>query len=340
MPPRNSDEAAASDRTTQLKAATPGAPQTLRPFDAVMLDVGGGHWIYVEEVGTKTGVPALFLHGGPGSGAQHAHRQLFDPARNHAILFDQRGAGRSHPYLGRQNNTTADLIADIEKIREFYRIERWIVTGGSWGSTLALAYAERHPERVAALIIRAVFLGTAKEVEWAFVEGPKRFRPELYEAFVNALPADERSSPLDAYVNRLNNPDPEIHAPAANIWNAYERALSVLQPGQITLPTLKDKPGRLPPTPLIEAHYIASDFFLESDEILNNAHRLKGIPGAIIQGRYDLLCPPEAARAIAVEWETCHLEFIDNAGHSITESNVMDKLRHEVAKSTTSFKAP
>ncbi len=299
-----------------------------------MLDVGGGHWIYVEEVGSKSGVPAIFLHGGPGSGSQHAHRNLFDADRNHAILFDQRGAGRSHPYLGCRNNTTADLIADIEKIREFFGYKEWIVTGGSWGSTLALAYAQKHPTRVTALIIRAVFLGTASEVDWAFIDGPKRFRPELYHAFINALPEAERANPIKAYVTRLRDPDPAVHAPAASVWNTYERALSVLQPGNVTLPTLDEKPGRLPPTPLMEAHYIANDFFLNKDELVANAHRLRGIPGAIVQGRYDLLCPPQAAQAIAERWGNCRLEYVDNAGHAITEPGIMEKLQREIASAT------
>ncbi|MEQ8825118.1 MAG: prolyl aminopeptidase [Filomicrobium sp.] len=335
---------APSSQTNKSAASVPSiartnSPDKIRPFDAVMLDVGDGHWIYVEEVGIKQGVPAIFLHGGPGSGSQHLHRNLFDPTRNHAILFDQRGAGRSHPYLDRNNNTTAHLVADIEKIREFYAVEKWIVTGGSWGSTLALAYAETHPERVAALFLRAVFLGTRNEVEWAFIEGPKRFRPELYRAFINALPEDERADPLNAYLLRINNPDPKVHAPAANVWNTYERALSVLQPGQVEMPTLKNKPSRLPPTPLMEAHYIVNDFFFREDELLKGAERLNGIPGTIIQGRYDLLCPPTAAYAIADRWGTCRLQFVDNAGHAITEANVFDLLRQEIAQGTAELTA-
>jgi proline iminopeptidase len=309
----------------------------IRPFDAVMLAVGEGHWIYVEEAGRKGAVPALFLHGGPGSGSQHLHRELFSAANNHAILFDQRGAGRSHPYLNCNANTTRHLVSDIELIRKFLRIEKWIVTGGSWGSTLALAYAEAHPERVAAIVLRAVFLGTGQEVQWAFIEGPKRFRPELYKQFVMALPQVERAYPLTAYLDRLNNPDPNIYGPAANVWNAYERGLSVLEPSAVDLPNLTEQPSRVPPSPLLEAHYIVNNFFLEDDQLLAGAHRLKDIPGAIIQGRYDLLCPPSSAHALCEQWPACRLKILESAGHSLTEPGVFASLRAEIERFTVNF---
>lgn len=295
-----------------------------------MLDVGDGHWLYVEEFGKKGGVPTLFVHGGPGSGSQHVHRALFDPERHHAILFDQRGAGRSHPYLSRDANTTAHQIADIERIREFHGFERWLVTGGSWGATLALAYAQAYPQRVTALVLRAIFLGTQSEVEWAFCEGPKRFRPELYEAFVSALPAGERDDPLNAYLDRLNDPDPKVHAPAANIWNTYERALSVLETDTIVLPDLSTMPGRVPPTALMEAHYIRNRFFLTEDQLILDADKLSGIPGVIVQGRYDLLCPPAAAHALHRRWKKSRLHVIDTAGHAISETGVMSELHKAI----------
>ncbi len=298
-----------------------------KPLDAIMLSVGDGHWLYVEEVGRRDGIPAVFLHGGPGSGSQHSHRSLFDPERFRAILFDQRGAGRSHPYLSRTANTTRHLVEDLEAIRCHFAIERWIVVGGSWGSTLALAYAETYPDCVAGLVLRAIFLGTDREVQWAFEDGPRRFRPELYEAFCSALPGRERGEPLRAYLARLNTPDPAIHAPAAAVWNSYERALSELSPGDVHLPSLNDQPVRLPPTPLIEAHYIANSFFLSPDALIANADRLAAIPGVIVQGRYDLLCPPEAAQALAKAWPAARLEILDNAGHAITEPGVTAALR-------------
>lgn len=302
------------------------SPDPLRPFDARMLDVGDGHWLYVEEVGKRGGIPALFLHGGPGSGAQHLHRRLFDPERFHAFLFDQRGAGRSHPYLSLNENTTQKLIADIEAIREHFAIERWLVVGGSWGSTLAVAYAEAFPQRVTGVALRAIFLGTRAEVEWAFVDGPKLFRPDLFADFVEQLPEGERSDPLAAYLRRLTDPDSAVQTPAAQVWAAYERILSELTPAHARLSASPGRSERLPPTPIIEGHYIRNDFFLADGQLLRDAHKLRGIPGVIVQGRYDLLCPPKTAYALAEAWESCRLNIVDKAGHAITEPGVMDAL--------------
>jgi proline iminopeptidase len=299
-------------------------PQAIRPFDARMLDVGDGHWIYVEEVGKKGGPPALFLHGGPGSGSQHAHRNLFDPKRMHAILLDQRGAGRSHPYLSLEANTTDHLVADIETIRKHFCIDKWLIVGGSWGSTLALAYAQAHPERVRGLVLRAIFLGTADEVRWAFIGGPKIFRPELYGDFIAHLPEAERHDPLAAYLDRLATDDPKVRDPAARAWNAYERALSLLAPSQTRLEVPAE--GRLPPTPLVEAHYIRNDFFLKPNQLLDNAPRLNGIPGVIVQGRYDLLCPPKTAYALSEAWPGCRLQMMEKAGHCMSEPGVADAM--------------
>lgn len=306
--------------------------ESLRPFDARMLTVGDGHWLYVEEVGTRGGVPAIFLHGGPGSGAQHMHRRLFDPERMHALLFDQRGAGRSHPYLSLEGNTTQRLVADIEALRAHFGIERWMVVGGSWGSTLAIAYAETFPERVTAMVLRAIFLGTDAEVRWAFVDGPKLFRPELYGDFIGLLPEDERGDPLAAYLRRLADPDPAVQVPAAHAWAAYERALSELVPAQTRLSPPVGRSERPPPTAIIEGHYIRNHFFLEPGELLSRAHRLRGIPGVIVQGRYDLLCPPRAAYEISAAWETCRLQLVDKAGHAMTEPGVSDALAAAVSE--------
>lgn len=295
-----------------------------------MISAGDGHWLYVEEVGIKGGRPCLFLHGGPGSGSQYLHRTLFDASRDHAFLFDQRGAGRSHPHLACDANTTQHLIADIEAIRVHFGIDTWLIAGGSWGSTLALAYAEAHPDRVTGLVLRAIFLGTRREVEWAFVEGPKRFRPELYAAFRDWLPEGERGDPLTAYVERLTNPDPAIHKPAAIIWNAYERTLSEIHPASAILPAKTPSDARTPPTPVIEAHYIRNDFFLKPDQLIAEADSLTGIPGVLIQGRYDLLCPPQAAYALAKAWPDAKLHVIDGAGHAMTEPGVMDAMRRAI----------
>jgi proline iminopeptidase len=298
-----------------------------RPIDAIMLDVGDGHWIYVEEIGTRGTIPALFLHGGPGSGSQHNHRLLFDPARFHAILFDQRGAGRSHPYLATHANTTQHLVADIERIRTHFGFEQMLIVGGSWGSTLALAYAEAYPDRVSGLVLRAVFLGSDAEVDWAFRRAPAELRPDLYDNFVTALPEPERADPLKAYVDRLTSADPIVRDPAARQWFQFERTLSEFAPATTTLPDVLPAEGRVPPTPLIEAHYIANSFFLKPGELLDGAARLGSIPGVIVQGRYDLLCPPRAAFEIAKRWPGSRLEILPDAGHAMTDPGVFEAMK-------------
>ena len=305
-------------------------PEAYRPFDAIMLAASEGHWLYVEEVGRKGGVPALFLHGGPGSGAQHAHRRLFDPERFHAVLFDQRGAGRSYPYLETCANTTQHLVADIERIRTHMGFEKMLIVGGSWGSTLALAYAEAHPEHVSALVLRAVFLGTDAEVDWAFRRGPAELRPDLYQSFVMALPEHERSDPVAAYVARLTSTDPSVRDPAAHRWNRFERILSEFAPAEAVLDGGASRGARLPPTPIMEAHYIANHFFLAPGQLLDGAGRLAGIPGVIVQGRYDLLCPPRAAYELARRWPGARLEIVPSAGHAMTEPGVFEAMKRAV----------
>lgn len=301
-----------------------------RPLDAIMLDVGDGHWIYVEEVGKRGAIPALFLHGGPGSGAQHSHRLLFDPERFHAVLFDQRGAGRSHPYLATHANTTQHLVADIERIRTHFGFEKMLIVGGSWGSTLALAYAEAHPEHVSALVLRAVFLGTDAEVDWAFRRGPAELRPDLYENFVAALPEDERADPLASYVARLTGADPRLRDPAARQWFQFERVLSEFAPATTVVSEVLPAEGRVPPTPIIEAHYIANSFFMAPGALLDGAPRLGSIPGVIVQGRYDLLCPPRAAFELAKRWPGCRLEIMSSAGHAMTEPGVFEAMKRAI----------
>ena len=320
--PRDEQGAGTPDEGNAPPERSPPPGRTLRPYDARMLSVGYGHWVYVEEVGRADGIPALFLHGGPGSGSQHAHRALFDPNRFRALLLDQRGAGRSHPYLSLEANTTQHLVADLEHIREHFGIDRWFLVGGSWGSTLALAYAETHPSRVLGLVLRAVFLGTPEEVAWAFVEGPKIFRPDLYADFVGYLPERARADLLSAYLARLADPDPEVKARAARIWNAYERALSTLTPSRSRLEGGPPTEGRVPPTPIVEAHYIRNGFFLEPGQLLREAGTLKGIPGHIVEGRYDLLCPPKSAYALEQAWPECRLQIIEGAGHDMSEPGV------------------
>ena len=220
------------------------------PLTTAMLPVGDGHEVYVESVGRADGIPAVYLHGGPGSGCQPDHRRLFDPERFHAVLFDQRGAGRSRPKGGREANTLPHLIADMEMIREKFSFPRWMVVGGSWGATLALAYAQAHPDRVSGIVLRATFLGTRAELEGAFLDALPRFHPDLGQDFLNVLPTEERAQPLDAYWRRILDPDPAVHGPAARAWQGTESILSEHAPGRTRLdPASPNATRALPATP-------------------------------------------------------------------------------------------
>ncbi|RED30540.1 prolyl aminopeptidase [Rhodopseudomonas thermotolerans] len=290
-----------------------------------MLAVGAGHELYVETNGNPGGLPAVYLHGGPGSGCQVDHRRLFDPQRFYAVLFDQRGAGRSRPKGGRDANTLPHLIADMETIRRHYGFERWLVVGGSWGSTLALAYAEAHPERVSGLVLRATFLGTRAELETAFLINLPQFYPALYEDFLGVLPEPERAAPLDAYWRRILDPDPAVHAPAAKAWVETEGVLSMVTPRRNRLDRANlTNQGALPVTPYIEAHYFANDCFMRPNQLLDEAGRLAGIPGVIVQGRYDLLCPPATAHRLAALWSEAELRTIEAAGHLLYDPGIRD----------------
>lgn len=294
------------------------------PFDRRRLTVDSRHTLYLEQFGRRDGVPAAFLHGGPGSGCQRGHARLFDPRVFRAVLFDQRGAGLSAPARCLVDNTTWRLVEDMERIRRTLGVERWMVVGGSWGSTLALAYAERHPERVTGLVLRAVFLGTAEEARWAFGGAARTFRPELWRRFAALLPEAERADPVAAYGRRLEHPDPRVHVPAARAWGAYEQALSELRPAPAALPDSLEggagiDPDRAPRTPYVEWHYVRNDCFLEPGQLLRDAGRLAGIPGIVVQGRYDLLCPPRAAADLAEAWADAELRIVPGAGHAASE---------------------
>lgn len=290
-----------------------------------MLPVGDGHTLYVETSGNPQGIAAVYLHGGPGSGCQPDHRRLFDAQRFHAVLFDQRGAGRSRPKGGRDANTLQHLVADMETIRGTLGIERWLVVGGSWGATLGLAYAQAHPDRVSGIVLRATFLGTRAELEAAFLKTLPTFYPELSADFLSQLSESERTAPLDAYWRRLLDPDPAIHAPAARAWGETESILSQIAPKRTRLEPGKAGDTRpLPATPFMEAHYFAHDCFMRPDQLIAEADRLAGIPGIIVQGRYDLLCPPATAHKLAAAWPGSEVRTIDAAGHLLYDPGIRD----------------
>jgi proline iminopeptidase len=302
------------------------------PLTSQTLPAGDGHEIYVETVGRTDGIPAVYLHGGPGSGCQPDHRRLFDPERFHAVLFDQRGAGRSRPKGRREANTLPHLIADMEMIREQFGINRWMVVGGSWGATLALAYAQAHPDRVNGIVLRATFLGTRTELDGAFLNALPRFYPGLSDDFLGLLPPEERAKPLDAYYRRILDPDAAIHGPFIRAWHDTEQILSQQAPRQkrLDLASLKSS-GALPSTPSMEAHYFQNDCFMRPNQLLEETDRLTGIPGIIVQGRYDLLCPPATSHALAARWRESEIRFVEGAGHSLYDPGVRDAVMRAIA---------
>ena len=320
----------APDADAGKPAGTRSDPFT--PLTSQLLPVGDGHEIYLESVGRADGIPAVYLHGGPGSGCQPDHRRLFDPERFHAILFDQRGAGRSRPKGRREHNTLPHLIADMETIRAQFGFQRWMIVGGSWGATLALAYAQAHPDRVTGIVLRATFLGSREELEGAFLDALPRFYPDLSDDFLKLLSPDERAQPLDAYYRRILDPDPQVHGPAARAWHDTERILSEHLPGRVRLDlTALNSSRALPATPFMEAHYFRNDCFMKPGQLLAEAGRLAKIPGLIVQGRYDLLCPPATSHALAAAWPNSKVRLVEGAGHSLYDSGVRDAVMRAIA---------
>ena len=309
-----------------------GRTDPFAPLTSEQFPVGDGHELYVESVGREGGIPAVYLHGGPGSGCQPDHRRLFDPERFHAVLFDQRGCGRSRPKGSRAHNTTAHLIADMEAIRHKFGFERWLVAGGSWGATLALAYAQAHPDRVSGIVLRATFLGTYEEIEAGFCQRLPCFYPGLHADFMNVLPEAERDRPLDAYWRRILSDDAAVHGPAARAWHDTERILSEHAPTRTRLDlTAVKSGGALPATPFMEAHYFVNDCFMRPNQLLEETGRLAGIPGVIVQGRYDLLCPPSTSQALAARWAEGEVRIVEGAGHTLYDPGVRNAVMKAIA---------
>lgn len=292
----------------------------IEPYNAGMLDLDGRHRMYFEESGNPKGAPVLFLHGGPGAGAAAAHRRFFDPAHYRIVIFDQRGAGRSTPLGEITDNTTPLLVADIEKLREHLGIKSWVVFGGSWGSTLALAYGEFHPERCTGLILRGIFLCRKSEIDWFLYELRNLF-PEAWRAFSDPIPATERDDLLSAYYSRLTNPDPAVHMPAARTWGTYEGSCSTLMPSPETVAYFAGDVVSLG-LARIEAHYFKHDIFLPENYLLANVDRIRNIPGVIVQGRYDAVCPIVSADDLHRAWPEAEYHIIPDAGHSAWEPGI------------------
>jgi proline iminopeptidase len=290
------------------------------PFQTGFLPLTGGHQMYWEQVGNPQGRPVLFLHGGPGAGAGSVHRRFFDPDFWRIVIFDQRGAGRSRPLGSLEHNTTPDLVDDIEVLRQHLGVERWLLFGGSWGSTLALAYAQAFPDQVAGLVLRGVFLGRPAEVEW-FLTGLRLFYPDAHSSFVGYLPEHERNDILGAYLQRLRDPDPMVHLPAARAWSVYEGSCSTLLPSPDTVAAFAQDRSAIG-LARIEAHYFAHDLFLPNGGLLEQMSRIGHVPGEIVQGRYDMICPPASAFDLVAAWPAARLTLVPDAGHSALEPGV------------------
>jgi len=296
----------------------------IEPYETGRLRRDPPHDLYYELCGDPLGQPAVFLHGGPGAGASPDHRRFFDPAHYRVAVFDQRGAGRSTPLGELAANTTPHLIGDIEALREHLGIERWLVFGGSWGSTLALAYAEAHPERVTGLVLRGIFLCRRTEIDW-FLYGMRWIYPETWRRFAEHLPEAERDDLLHSYYRRLIDPDPAVHMPAARAWSTYEGACSTLLPSPETVAAFGQDTMALG-LARIEAHYFVNDIFMEDGALLANVGRLRGIPGVIVQGRYDVVCPIATADELHRAWPEAEYTVVPDAGHSAMEPGVRKAL--------------
>ena len=313
-----------------------GARRTLYPEiearHSAWLDVGDGHELYYEESGNPAGKPVVFLHGGPGGGCTPAMRRFFDPERYRIVLFDQRGSGKSRPHASLEANTTWDLVSDIEKLRTQLGIERWQLFGGSWGSTLALAYAETHPERVTEMVLRGIFLVRRQEIDWFYQEGANRFFPERWRRFLEPIPEDERGDLLHAYHRRLTGDDPETRLAAARAWSVWEGSTSTLLPH----PEVEQRFGAADMAlamARIECHYFVNGGFMQGNRLLDDIDRIRHIPAVIVQGRYDVVCPPITAWELASAWPEAELRMVPDAGHAAFEPGNV----HELVSATDRY---
>jgi proline iminopeptidase len=296
----------------------------IEPYAHGRLDLDPRHVMYWEQSGNPKGLPVLFLHGGPGAGASPTHRRFFDPTAYRIVIFDQRGSGRSTPLGALEDNTTPHLIRDIEALRRHLGIDRWVVFGGSWGSTLALAYGQAHPERCLAFVLRGIFLSRPSEIEW-FVNGIRSIYPEAWRAFAEPIPASERGDLLEAYHRRLVHPDPSVHLPFARTWSRYEGACSTLLPNPELVAQFASDSHALG-LARIEAHYFVNGSFLPDGGLIADIDRIRRIPTVIVQGRYDMVCPIVTADELVRAWPEAEYTVVPDAGHSALEPGVRVQL--------------
>ena len=297
----------------------------IEPYASGMLDVGGGHQLYYERVGTPGGKPAIFLHGGPGGGFSPSHRRLFDPGRYDVLLFDQRGCGQSTPHAGLDENTTWHLVADIERLRELAGVDKWLVFGGSWGSTLGLAYAQTHPDRVSELVLRGIFTVSRAEIDWFYRFGVSEVFPDKFARLQAPIPEAERGDLVAAYRRILTGDDAAAQIEATQAWTRWECETSTLLP-DAGLGALWQDANYALAFARIENHYFSHGAWLEQGQLLRDADRLRGIPGVIVHGRYDLPCPATYAYALHSVWPEAEFHLIDGAGHAYSEPGILDQL--------------
>lgn len=298
----------------------------IEPYRVQRLQVSELHQIHVEECGNPQGQPVVFVHGGPGGGSEPWHRQFFDPARYRIVLFDQRGCGRSTPHAELKDNGTWELVADMETIRKTLGIERWVVFGGSWGSTLALAYAIAHPDRVKGLVLRGIFLLRESEIRWFYQEGASWLYPDAWEKYLEPIPAAERGDLVRAYHRRLTSPDAAVRSQAARAWSIWEGATSKLLPSEDLVRRFgEDRFAEA--FARIECHYFVNKGFFQADNwLLENVGRIRGIPGVIVQGRYDVVCPLRSAWDLHRAWPEATLHVVPDAGHAASEPGILRAL--------------
>ncbi len=307
----------------------------IEPYQADMLDVGDGHSLYWERCGTPGAKPVVFLHGGPGGGCNPDHRRQFDPARYDILLFDQRGCGRSKPHASLEANTTWHLVEDIERLRTMAGIERWMAYGGSWGSTLALAYAQTHPERVSELILRGIFTFRQSELDWLYVKGASEVFPDKWAEFLAEIPEGEHDDLVAAYQRRLTGDDADARLAAAKAWSKWEAETVTLLPDPHVIEEFTDDNFAVA-IARIENHYMVRKGWLDEGQLLANASRLRHIPGVIVQGRYDMCTPPVTAWDLHKAWPEAELAIIADGGHLFTEPGVLDRL----IRATDAFAKP
>ncbi|HEY1383397.1 MAG TPA: prolyl aminopeptidase [Dongiaceae bacterium] len=298
----------------------------IEPYATGHLDTGDGHQVYWEMSGNPKGKPAVYLHGGPGSGSSPKHRRLFDPARYRILLFDQRGCGRSRPHACLDNNTTWHLVADMEKLRSLMQVDQWLVVGGSWGSTLALAYAETHPQRVSGLVLRGIFTLRRKELLWYYQEGASWLFPDLWEGFLAPIPESERGDLMAAYHKRLTGSDRAEQVRCAKAWSVWEGSTITLLPNKDNAVSHAEEHFALAFSRIENHYFVNGGFFEVDDQLLRDAHRLRKIPGVIVQGRYDVCTPAATAWDLHRAWPEAEFHIADDAGHAFDEPGILHHL--------------